>query len=70
LQNTVFIIIGLGVIVVIGWLARGFFIATDVLLWIRIVVGIVVVAFVLLFGMVIRDRINEAKKEDFKEVDK
>jgi len=70
LQNAVFIIIGLGVIVVIGWLARSFFIATDVLLWIRIVVGIVVVAFVLLFGMVIRDRINEAKKEDFKEVDK
>ena len=70
MQNAAFIVIGLGVVVLIGWLARSFFLADDILLWIRIVAGIVVVAFVLLFGIVIKDRIVAAKKEDFKEVDK
>ena len=70
MQNLAFIVIGLGVIVLIGWLARSFFLADGIFLWVRIVVGIVVVAFVLLFSIVIKDRIVAAKKEDFKEVDK
>jgi len=32
--------------------------------------GVVSVAFVVLLGIVIRDRIIASKKEDFKEVDK
>ncbi len=42
----------------------------DFSLFVRIVVGVVAVAVVVLLGIVIRDRITEAKKGDFKEVDK
>jgi len=70
MQNLLFIIIGLGVLAVIGWLARGFFTSEEITLWIRVVVGVVAVAGVGLLGMVIRDRIRQAKSEDFKGVDK
>lgn len=70
MQNALFIIIGLGVLVLIGWLARGFFTSEEISLWIRVVVGIVAVAGVGLLGMVIRDRMRQAKSEDFKGVDR
>lgn len=70
MQNLAFILIGLGTLALIGWLARGFFAADEISLFIRIVVGIIAVAVVMLFGIVIRDRIAQAKKDDFKEVDK
>jgi len=70
LQNAAFIVIGLGILALSGWLARGFFMADEISLWIRIVVGVVSVAFVVLLGIVIKDRIVASKKEDFKEVDK
>lgn len=69
MQNAAFIVIGLGILILAGWLARGFFMADEISLWIRIVVGVVSVAFVVLLGIVIRDRIAQAKKDDFKEVD-
>ena len=65
MQNVAFTVIGLGILALVGWLARGFF-----TLFVRIVVGVVAVAVVVLLGIVIRDRITEAKKGDFKEVDK
>ena len=61
--------VGLGVLVLIGWLARDFFMATEIPSFIRIVVGIVTVAIVVLLGIVIRDRIAQIKKNDFKEVE-
>ncbi len=70
MQNVAFILIGLGILVLIGWLARGFFMAAEISLFVRVVVGIVAAAVVMLFGIVIRDRIAQAKKDDFKEVDK
>jgi hypothetical protein len=70
MQNVLFIVIGLGVLVLIGWLARGFFTAEEIALWIRVVVGVVAVAGVGLLAIVIRDRMRQAKSEDFKEVDK
>ena len=70
MQNALFVIIGLAVLVLIGWLARGFFAADEILLWVRIIVGVVAVAVVALLGIAIRDRIAQTKKEDFKEVDK
>ena len=70
MQNALFIIIGLGVLVLGGWLARGFFTSEEISLWIRVIVGVVAVAGVGLLGIVIRDRIRQAKDEDFKEVDK
>ncbi len=70
MQNLAFIVIGLGTLALIGWLARGFFTADEISLFVRIVVGIVAAAVVVLLGIVIRDRIAQAKKDDFKEVEK
>ena len=70
MQNLLFIVIGLGVLALIGWLAKGFFTSEEIALWIRVVVGVVTVAGVGLLAMVIRDRIRQAKSEDFKGVDK
>ena len=70
LQNALFIIIGLAVLILIGWLARGFFTSAEIPLLVRVIIGVVAVAGVALLGIVIRDRIAQAKKEDFKEVDK
>ena len=70
MQNAIFIIIGLAVLAFIGWAAKGFFTAAEIPLWVRVIVGVVAVAVVTLLGIAIRDRISQAKKEDFKEVDK
>ena len=68
--NAIFIIIGLAILALIGWLAKGFFTAAAIPLALRILVGIVAVGGVTLLGIVIRERIAQAKKEDFKEVEK
>jgi hypothetical protein len=70
MQNALFIIIGLGVLVLGGFLAREFFTSEEIALWIRVVVGVVGVAGVTLLGIVIRDRMRQADEEDFKGVDK
>ena len=68
--NTIFIIIGLAVLTLIGWIAQGFFFTNEIPLIFRILVGIVAVGGVTLLLVVIRDRIKQAKTEDFKGVDK
>ena len=70
LQNALFIIIGLSIIIFTGWMARGFFMAAEISIFIRIVAGVGTVGVVALLGLVIRDRIKQAKEENFKEVDK
>ncbi len=70
MQNALFIIIGLGILALIGWAARGFFMAAEIAIFIRIVVGVVAVALITLLGIVIKQRIAQAKKEDLKGVDK
>ena len=60
MQNLLFIIIGLAILALIGWGAKGFFTADDISLWVRVLVGIVAVAFVALLGIAIRDRIRQA----------
>jgi cyanate permease len=68
--NTIFIIIGLAVLTLIGWMAQGFFFTNQIPLIFRILVGIVAVGGVSLLLIVIRDRVKQAKTEDFKGVDK
>jgi hypothetical protein len=68
--NAIFIVIGLAILALIGWLAKGFFTSGEIPVIFRILVGIVAVGVVALLGIVIRDRIVQAKKEDFKEVEK
>jgi hypothetical protein len=63
-------VIGLGTLVLVGWGGKGFFTTDEIPLFYRIVVGAIAVAVVVLLGIVIRDRIAQAKKDNFKEVDK
>ncbi len=68
--NVIFIVIGLAVLTLIGWIAQGFFFSAEIPLIFRILLGIVAVGGVSLLLIVIRDRIKQAKTEDFKGVEK
>jgi len=69
-QKVAFILIGLGVLVLIGWWVKVFFLASDIPLLIRIAVGAIGAGGLVLIGIVIKDRIAKAKTEDFKEVER
>ena len=69
-QNAAFILIGIGILILIGWGVKGFFMASDIPLLIRIAVGAIGVGVLVLIGVAIKDRLAKAKKEDFKEVEK
>lgn len=66
-QKVGFSLVGVGVLVLIGWSVRGFFLAEDIPLIIRIAVGAIGVGLLVLIGSVVKDRIAAAKREDFKE---
>ena len=69
-QNLAFILIGIGLLVLIGWGVKGFFMAGDIPLLIRIAVGAIGAGVLVLIGVAIKDRLKKAKTEDFKEVEK
>jgi len=69
-QNVAFIMIGIGILVLIGWSVEVFFMASEIPLLIRIAVGAIVAGVLVLIGVAIRDRLAKAKTEDFKEVEK
>ena len=69
-QNIDFILIGIGVLVLIGWAVKGFFLDGNIPILIRTAVGLMGAGVVLLLGIAIRDRILKAREEDFKGVDK
>jgi len=70
MQMVAFILIGLGVLALIGWAVQGFFMASEIPLFIRIPVGVVGVGMLILIGVAIKDRLAKAKTEKFKEVEK
>ncbi len=70
MQNVAFILIGLGILAVVGWSVKVFFMASDIPLLIRIAVGAIVVGVLVLIAVAIKDRLAKAKTEDFKEVEK
>ena len=69
-QNVAFILIGLGILVLIGWAVQGFFMASEIPLLIRIAVGAIGVGVLVLIGVVIKDRLAKVRTGDFKEVQK
>jgi len=69
-QNVAFILIGLGILALIGWGVKAFFLAADIPLLVRIAVGAIGVGVLALIGIAIKDRLKKAKAEDFKEVEK
>ena len=70
MQNIAFILIGIGILVLIGWAVQGFFMASDIPLLIRIAAGAISIGVLVLIGIAIKDRLAKAKTEDFKEVEK
>ena len=69
-QNVAFILIGIGILVLIGWAVQGFFVTSDIPLLIRIAVGVIGVGVLVLIGVAIKDRLRKAKTEKFKEVER
>ena len=69
-QNVAFILIGIGILVLIGWAAQGFFTASEIPLLIRIAAGAIALGVLVLIGVAIKDRLTKAKTEDFKEIEK
>ena len=69
-QNIAFILIGLGILVLIGWSVEVFFMASEIPLLIRIAVGAIGAGVLVLIGIAIKDRLTKAKTEDFKGVEK
>ena len=69
-QNVAFILIGLGIVALIGWGVKAFFLAADIPLLVRIAVGAIGAGVLVLIGIAIKDRLKKAKAEDFKEVEK
>ncbi|MBA7714774.1 hypothetical protein ES703_123806 [subsurface metagenome] len=70
MQRAAFILIALGILALIGWGVKGFFMAADIPLLIRIAVGAISIGVLVLIGVAIKDRLAKAKTEDFKEVEK
>ena len=70
LQNAAFILIGIGVLALIGWGARTFFVAEEISLIIKIAVGAIAIGILVLIGMALKERLSKAKTDDFREVDK
>jgi hypothetical protein len=69
-QNVALIVIGLGVLVLIGWGIKDFFMASDIPLLIRIATGAIGAGILVLIGVVIKERIAKAKTDKFKEVER
>ncbi len=69
-QNVAFILIGLGVLVLIGWSVQVFFMDSEIPLLIRIATGAIGVGVLGLIGVGIKDRLKKDKTEDFKEVER
>ena len=69
-QNLAFTLIGLGILVLIGWAAKDFFLASEIPLLIRIAAGAIGAGILILIGVVIKDRLAKAKTDDFKGVEK
>ncbi|UCG10196.1 MAG: hypothetical protein JSW30_05620 [Dehalococcoidia bacterium] len=69
-QNIAFALIGIGILVLLGWAVKDFFTASEIPLILRIAVGAISVGILFLIGIAIKDRIAKAKKENFKEIEK
>ena len=69
-QNVAFILIGLGILALVGWSVKVFFMETDIPLIIRIATGAIGAGILVLLGVAIRERLTKVKTEKFKGVEK
>jgi hypothetical protein len=66
-QNIGYGFIGAGVLVLIGWAVKGFFLSGDIPLLLRIAIGVIGVGVLILLGVAVKDRLG--KKDEFKGVE-
>ena len=66
-QNIGYTLIGIGVLVLIGWAVKGFFVSDAVPLLLRIAAGVIGIGVLILLGIAVKDRLT--KKDEFKEVE-
>ena len=66
MQKIAFILIGLGILILIGWSVKGVFMASAISLFIKIVIGAVGVGVLILIGVVIKDRLKRVKLMNFR----
>jgi len=69
-QKVALILMGLGMLVLIGWSVQAFFMSSEIPLLVRIAVGAVGAGILILIGLAIRDRMKKAKDEDFMGVER
>ena len=70
MQNIAFTLIGAGILVLIVWGVKGFFMDSEIPLLIRIAVGTIGVGVLVLIVVAIKDRLAKAKTEKFREIEK
>ena len=70
MQTLALILIGLGVLSLVGWSVKVFFMDAGIPLLIRIASGAIGIGVLILIGIAVKDRISKAKTEDFKHVDR
>ena len=69
-QKVALVLMALGMLALIGWSANAFFAESEIPLIVRIAVGAIGVSILILIGVAIKDRIKNAKTDDFKEVER
>ena len=69
-QNAAYILIGLGVLALLGWGIKDFFMASDIHVLLKIAAGAIGVGVLTLIIIAIKDRAAKAKTENFKGVEK
>ena len=67
-QKIGFSLVGIGLLVLIGWSVQAFFLESEIPLFLRVAVGAIGAGLLTLLGSVVKDRLAAAKDEDFKEV--
>jgi hypothetical protein len=70
MQKAAFILIGIGVLTLIGWGVKGFFLAADIPLLVRIAVGAIGAGVLVLIGVAIKDRLAKSRADKFKEIER
>ena len=69
-QKVALILMGLGVLVLIGWWGKAFFLDDKVDLLVKIAIGAIVAGILILIVVAVNDGLAKAKTEDFREVEK
>ncbi|NIA25111.1 MAG: hypothetical protein GWP04_06030 [Gammaproteobacteria bacterium] len=68
MQRVAYVLIGAGVLALVGWSVKGFFLASEIPVVVRAAVGAIGLGVIILIGIVLNDRLSTAQKGDFKEV--